>query len=94
MASGQGNNAERGYTADERDNPTGEINSHYRLLREQYKMLKGSLNKVVEHMECTQEPAPFPGAVGHARSGPGSPEVGLHWKQPQHKHHVQKLTAN
>lgn len=64
VALGQGNNAERGYSADERDNPTGEVNSHYRLLRKQYKLLKGSLNKV-KHMESTQEPAPSLGTVGH-----------------------------
>lgn len=76
MALGQGNNAERGYTGDE-------INSHYRLLRKQYKSLKGSLNKAVKHTECTEEPAPCLGAVGHARAAPDTPEAAR--KQPQHK---------
>lgn len=73
VASGQGNNAERGNSADERDNPMGEANSHYRLLRKQYKLLKGSLNEVVKHMEGTQKPAPSLGVVGHAGATPDSP---------------------
>lgn len=85
VASGQGNNAERGYTGDERDNPTGGVNSHYRLLRKQYESLKGSLNKVGKYMECAEEPAPSLGAVGQARADPDTPEAGLHWKQPPHK---------
>lgn len=31
--------------------PMGEVNPHYRLLRKQYELLKGSLNKVVKYME-------------------------------------------
>lgn len=85
VASGQGNNVERRNTAAEWGNPTGEANSHYRLLRKLYKLLKGSLNKVVKCMEWRQEPTPCRGVVGHPRATPDSPEAALHWTQAQHK---------
>lgn len=63
----------------------GEVNPHYRLLRKQNELLKGSLNKVVKYVESIAEPAPSLGVVGHARAAPDAPEAGLRWKHPYHE---------
>lgn len=57
--------------------PMGEVNPHYRLLRKQYKSLKGSLKKAVKYMKCVVEPAPSLGAVGYTRAAPDAPEASL-----------------
>lgn len=85
VASGHGNNADSMYTRDEPDNPPGQVNPHYRLLREQNEALKSSLNTVVKYTESIAEPAPSLGAVGHASAAPDAPRAGLRWKHPYHE---------